>query len=98
MIYNISNFIINPDQGFIAANIKDLIAACDKVVMVTPSTEYRPDLVSQNIYGTVELKWLLMYVNKLCGLVQFTSGLVLKYPPKTIIVEYMLRTQEEVNG
>lgn len=59
--------IINPTQK-------------DKYYVITPGTEYRPDLVSQTAYGTVDFWWKIMEANNLKDVYEFKSGLNIRIP------------------
>jgi len=37
----------------------------DKYFVVTPGTEYRPDLVSKEAYGAVDFWWKIMEANNI---------------------------------
>jgi len=51
----------------------------DKVAVITPGMQYRPDLVSKEKYGTVDFWWKIMEANKMKDIMEFQSG-------KTIIL------------
>lgn len=46
-----------------------------KYYVVTSGTEYRPDLVSQKIYGTPDFWWRIMEANNIKDIFDFKSGL-----------------------
>ena len=52
----------------------------DKYAMVSPGVEYRPDLVSQQAYGTVDLWWKILEANGLKDVWEFKSGLNIRIP------------------
>lgn len=52
----------------------------DKYYVVTPGTEYRPDLVSQSAYGTVDFWWKIMEANNIKDVFEFKAGLNLRIP------------------
>lgn len=52
----------------------------DKVALVTPGWEYRPDLVSFDFYGVPDFWWKIMEANKINDILDFKSGLTIKLP------------------
>lgn len=52
----------------------------DTFYVVTPKTEYRPDLVSQTAYGTVDFWWKIMEANNIKDIFDFKAGLNLRIP------------------
>lgn len=52
----------------------------DKYYVVTPGTEYRPDLVSYSVYGTPDFWWRIMEANNIKDIFDFKSGLNIFIP------------------
>lgn len=52
----------------------------DKYFVVTPGTEYRPDLVSQTAYGTTDFWWKIMEANDIKDIFDFKAGLNIRVP------------------
>ena len=52
----------------------------DKYYVVTSGTEYRPDLVSQTAYGTVDFWWKIMEANGIKDVFEFKAGLNIRIP------------------
>lgn len=52
----------------------------DKVTLISPGWEYRPDLVSFDFYGTPDFWWNIMEVNKMNDILQFKSGTTINLP------------------
>lgn len=52
----------------------------DKFYVVTPSTEYRPDLLSYKIYGTVDYWWKILEFNNIKDIYDFKAGLNIRLP------------------
>lgn len=52
----------------------------DKFYVITPGTEYRPDLVSQTAYGTVDFWWKIMEANEIKDIFEFKAGLNIRIP------------------
>lgn len=52
----------------------------DKYFVVTPGTEYRPDLVSQTAYGTTDFWWKIMEANDIKDIFDFKAGLNIRIP------------------
>jgi hypothetical protein len=51
-----------------------------KFYVVTPGTEYRPDLVSSKVYGTPDFWWRVMEYNNIKDIFDFKAGLNLRLP------------------
>lgn len=56
------------------------ISSNDKYYVVTPGTEYRPDLVSQTAYGTTDFWWKIMEANNIKDIFDFKAGLNIRIP------------------
>jgi hypothetical protein len=54
--------------------------ANDLFTVITPGTEYRPDLVSREAYGTVDFWWRIMVANNIWDVWEFKSGLTIRLP------------------
>ena len=52
----------------------------DRVSLITPGWEYRPDLVSFDVYGVPDFWWKIMEVNKMSDILEFKSGLTITLP------------------
>lgn len=52
----------------------------DRVTLITPGWEYRPDLVSFDVYGAPDFWWKIMEVNKMNDILQFKSGITINLP------------------
>lgn len=52
----------------------------DKYYVITAGTEYRPDLVSQKAYGTVDFWWKIMEANDIKDVFDFKAGLNIRIP------------------
>jgi hypothetical protein len=61
---------------------KNTIALSEKDIyyVVTPGTEYRPDLVSKTAYGTVDFWWKIMEANNIKDIFDFKAGLNIRIP------------------
>lgn len=92
--FALKNFISDPDGAFVSANTKELKDKAYQTYVVSASEARRLDLVSYKIYKTVDLKWLLIYVNDIYDLDLVTEGFVLKYPRLTDVISYMMRSME----
>lgn len=78
--YRVDNFIIGDDFAFIRANIKELIRVSNEIYVVKSETENRLDLISELLYGTPYLKWVLIYVNKIYDVMDISVGTRIYYP------------------
>lgn len=56
------------------------LSQTDKYYVITPGTEYRPDLVSQTAYGTVDFWWKIMEANGIKDVFEFKAGLNIRIP------------------
>ena len=56
----------------------------DKYYVITPGTEYRPDLVSYAAYGTVDFWWRIMEANKIKDVFEFKTGRNIVIPKETL--------------
>lgn len=52
----------------------------DKYTVINKSTEYRPDLVSQDFYGTSIFWWKIMEINNIRDIWNFKAGLSILVP------------------
>lgn len=52
----------------------------DKYMVVTPGVEYRPDLVSNLVYGTVDYWWAILQANNIADVFDFKNGLTIRLP------------------
>jgi hypothetical protein len=50
------------------------ISPNDQWLEITPAVEYRPDLVSYEIYGTPDLWWRIMEMNNMKDILEFKAG------------------------
>lgn len=50
------------------------------VVLITPGWEYRPDLVSFDLYGFPDLWWKIMEYNGIKDILDFKAGVTLQIP------------------
>lgn len=57
----------------------------DQYYVVNAGTEYRPDLISQMAYGTVDFWWRIMEANGIKDVYQIKSGLNLRIPPAGLV-------------
>ncbi len=55
----------------------------DKFYVITPGTEYRPDLVSQKAFNTVDYWWKIMEYNNIKDIFDFTKGKTIRIPSRT---------------
>ena len=52
----------------------------DKFYVITPGTEYRPDLVSKKAFGTVDFWWKILEFNNMKDIFEFKSGKNIRIP------------------
>ena len=54
--------------------------ANDMIMVITAGTEYRPDLVSKEMYGTVDFWWKIMEANGIYDIFDFKTGVNIRLP------------------
>lgn len=52
----------------------------EKIMVITKGVEYRPDLVSYDIYGFTDNWWHIMEVNKIDDIIDFKAGRTIMLP------------------
>lgn len=52
----------------------------DKYAEISPGMEYRPDLVSQQAYGTVDFWWKILEANGMKDVWEFKTGKNIRIP------------------
>ncbi len=57
------------------------ISTADKYFVVNAGTEYRPDLISQIAYGTVDFWWRILEANNIKDVYDLKAGLNIRIPP-----------------
>jgi hypothetical protein len=57
----------------------------DKFMVISPGYEYRPDLISQMVYGSPDFWWKIMEVNGIKDIFDFKSGVNLRIPDSNLL-------------
>ncbi len=52
----------------------------EKIMVITKGVEYRPDLVSYDVYGFTDNWWRIMEVNKISDIIDFKAGRTIILP------------------
>lgn len=52
----------------------------DRVAVIPPGMEYRPDLVSTQAYGTPDFWWKIMEANRINDIFDFKAGKTIRIP------------------
>lgn len=52
----------------------------DKYAVISPGVEYRPDLVSNQAYGTVDFWWKILEANGMKDIWEFKAGTNIRIP------------------
>jgi len=52
----------------------------DRSMIITKGVEYRPDLVAFQVYGTPNIWWKILEVNKLSDVFNFVAGRTIRLP------------------
>lgn len=55
----------------------------ENVMVITKGVEYRPDLVSQDVYGLPDNWWRIMQANKMMDIMEFKAGVTIMLPTDT---------------
>ena len=61
-------------------SISTIPADSDLYMIIPSSMEYRPDLLSQNLYGTTDFWWKIMEANNIKDIYDFRSGVNIRIP------------------
>jgi hypothetical protein len=70
---------INDRKGYLT-NISEITNTTNYSKYTIPKEfEYRPDLISSILYGSVKYIWILTYINQFKGSKDYTSGKIIKY-------------------
>ena len=94
----LDSFILDDDKSFISAHIKVLREKATLLYTVPAGYDYRLDLVSNDLYGTPHLKWLLIYVNRICDVSVVVEGAVLSYCSYSDYASVLMRASEYRRG
>lgn len=57
----------------------------DMFTVISAGVEYRPDLLSYQIYGVPDFWWRIMEVNGIMDIFDFKAGLTIRIPERTFI-------------
>lgn len=68
----------------------------DFYVTLDQSNQFRPDLISQQVYKTPDFGWAIMEVNNVRSFAELTRGLRLRIPPLTGIVAAIAESNKVV--
>ena len=60
------------------ANRVSLFSASDQWMEIEPAYEYRPDLVSVEIYGTPDFWWRILESNGMKDIMEFKAGVTIR--------------------
>ena len=52
----------------------------DRFMVISPGKQYRPDLVSREVYGITDFWWKIMEVNQIWDIFDFKTGLNIRIP------------------
>jgi hypothetical protein len=82
--YKNSDVVYYGDNKLLTINIykrkSTPLSKNDKFTVITPGTEYRPDLLSYKAYGTPDFWWKIMEFNGIKDIYDFKSGLNIRLP------------------
>lgn len=92
--FNIDKFITDKDKAYIAANIKQLKERATSVYTIPSKNVRRLDLISYDLYGTVNLKWLLIYLNDIIDISVVEFGYRMRYVKIQDLLKYLFETAE----
>lgn len=94
--FNLDKFIVGADKSFIQAHIKTLKEKATKTYIVQPANVGRLDLISYALYGTTELKWVLLYCNDIIDISVVKYGYKMKYVAMEEIMKLLFETTEQL--
>ena len=94
--YKIENIILDKDKSFVEANIKNLKNLLYYSYIVGVSDARRLDLISERLYNTVDLKWLVLYLNEISDVSDVSEGRIIKYCSYRDYVSSMLEVMERL--
>lgn len=82
--YASGSIIYYTDQRYLTYKIykRDPIpqSANDKYIVIPAGMEYRPDLMSQTVYGLPDLWWRILEANNMFDVWDFKTGLNIRIP------------------
>lgn len=52
----------------------------EKIMVITKGVEFRPDLVSYDVYGIPDAWWRIMQANGMMDIMDFKSGVTIRIP------------------
>lgn len=55
----------------------------DRFAVISAGVEYRPDLLSYQLYGIPDFWWKIMEVNGIMDIFDFKAGLTIRLPERT---------------
>lgn len=65
-------------------NRRPLVSRDVQWTQITPSVEFRPDLVSYELFGTPDFWWRIMEVNGMKDILEFKSGRAIMVPTSVL--------------
>jgi hypothetical protein len=60
-------------------------SSLDKFTTITPTFEYRPDLMSYDLYGIPDFWWRLLQVNNMKDIMEFKVGRNIRVPSNLLV-------------
>jgi hypothetical protein len=60
--------------------IKTTAGPRDRYMVIPPQMEYRPDRLSKEVYGSVDLWWKILEANNIKDIFDFKAGLNIRIP------------------
>ncbi len=55
-------------------------SANDKFTVISPGYEFRPDLLSNDVYGIPDFWWKILEVNSIKDIFDFKAGITIRVP------------------
>jgi len=75
------------DYVLLKKQIKVSESDSDKFVIIDQGNQYRPDQLSQQVYGTPKFGWAIMEVNNIRSFMELQFGIRVRIPPLDAILE-----------
>lgn len=86
--YMNQNIIYYGDKKIITLDTYNRVAykrtGNERIMLITKGIEYRPDLVSYDVYGFVDNWWRILEANNMKDIWEFKSGVTIFLPDKIL--------------
>lgn len=66
----------------------------DRFITLDQGNQFRPDVISTQVYGDPNFGWAIMEVNNIRSFVELAMGLRLRIPPLTSVVDAIAESND----